>query len=188
MTLIVRSSLLLPGKDFSPGEIAVVAASVAAAGATAIGAGIVSPTGEDTPSAYAEELLAVARAAPRLLVTADGWSVVRADGEAFLDLHWRPVAEHQAFLDDRAAAADPPSDITVAGSVGTLFRYTGTEDFTALWIDGEDSVELRGGSASEAEFCWLPPAWRCADRWRPSRPWLPVCSCIGGCTHSPITR
>lgn len=82
-----------------------MAASVAAAGATAIGAGIVSPIGEDTPSAYAEELLAVARAAPRLLVTADGWSVVRADefsidygeiqfsdGEAFLDLHWRPVA------------------------------------------------------------------------------------------------
>ena len=39
----------------------------------------------------------------------------------------------------------------MAGHEGKLFRYTGSEDFTALWIDGDHSVTLRG-AMSEAEF------------------------------------
>lgn len=149
-------------------RLAIVA--VAAAAATAVTVGLVTTTGGGTApnsaqSAYADELVAVAEAAPRMLVTADGWGVGWAsefgaenggirfsNGDEALDLLWRPVAEHQTYVDDRAANADALGDITMGGHDATLFRYSNSNDFTALWIDGDHSVELRGVQPSEADF------------------------------------
>ena len=65
-------------------RFAIVAGAAAAATAVAVGLVTMTPTGNDsaqsTPnSAYADELVAVAEGAPRLLMTADGWSITRAD-------------------------------------------------------------------------------------------------------------
>lgn len=118
---------------------------------------VVQPLGRQTTSAWAAEVLEVAESAPRLLVTEPGWTVTRADefsielgemafsnGQRELDLHWRAASEHDDFVQDRAASADSPSTITVAGHQAVLFQYTGTTDFTTLWLDGDHSVELRG--------------------------------------------
>lgn len=94
---------------------------------------------------------------PLLLVGHEGWRVSRADqydlttgemtftnGERELELNWRPADTHADYLDDRASGAAETWDFEIAGRHGTLFRYEGTTDFTAMWVDGDLSLELRG--------------------------------------------
>lgn len=95
--------------------------------------------------------------APFLLVGHAGWDVSRADqysptegemtftnGENEVNLTWRPAETHEDYVDDRAADAAETWDVEIARRHGKLFRYEGTTDFTALWIDGDLSLELRG--------------------------------------------
>lgn len=94
---------------------------------------------------------------PLLLVGHAGWSVSRADqhdrvegemtftnGERELDLTWRPAETHEDYVEDRAAEAAQEWDVHIARRDGKLFRYEGTTDFTAMWVDGDLSLELRG--------------------------------------------
>ena len=96
------------------------------------------------------------RDAPLLLITEEGWKVSRADeygvkmgevsftnGEQGIELFWRPAKTHDSYVQDRADASTS-YDITIAGQEGILFQYDGTTSFTALWLDGPLSLELRG--------------------------------------------
>ncbi|HEX2058136.1 MAG TPA: hypothetical protein VHI71_07180 [Actinomycetota bacterium] len=95
--------------------------------------------------------------APLLLVGHAGWRVSRADqyeldegemtftnGERELELTWRPAASHDEYVEDRNVEAADSWDVEIANRHGRLFRYDGTTDFTALWVDGDLSLELRG--------------------------------------------
>ncbi len=140
-------------------------AAVAVAAALVAVALVVLPKGGNDTSAWAAEVLAVAEASPRLLVDLPGWTVIRADeftveygemtffnGERMIDLHWRASDTHDGYVDDRAHSADPPWAITVDGHPATEFRYTGTNDFTTLWLDGEHSLEARGVFPDRASY------------------------------------
>ena len=140
-------------------------AAIAAAAALVALALVVLPKGGNDTSAWAAEILAVAEASPRLLVDLPGWTVIRADeftveygemtffnGERMLDLHWRASDTHDGYVDDRAHSADPPWAITVNGHPATQFQYTGTNDFTTLWLDGQHSLEARGVFPDRASY------------------------------------
>lgn len=137
----------------------------AAAAAAALLVAIVVGVGGDSSSAYAAEIVAVAEASPRLLIDGGGWVVTRADefdveqgemtfeqGTSSVDLHWRSADAHSGFVEDRREGADLQEAIVIAGDSGELFRYAGTDSFTALWMRGDHSLELRVDGTSEAEF------------------------------------
>jgi len=125
-----------------------IAGSDIAAPSTAV------PHVEDTATT---STTAVVGDAPRLLVDLPGWNVVRYDdhspidgemtffdGQYALDVTWRAADTHDPYVDDRANSSEPPREITVNGFPATEFQYSGTTDFTTLWIDGERSFEARG--------------------------------------------
>jgi hypothetical protein len=127
--------------------VAPIAAAVALA-STLIGAG------GETAWASAVE---VARAAPRLLVTDPGWTVARADefiaeyGEMTfvrdtqqLEITWGPGQDHKVGVEKRAAELEALPTVLVAGDSAHVFRYPGTNEFSAFWLRGEWSVEARG--------------------------------------------
>jgi hypothetical protein len=137
---------------------AVLAAGLVLGGASVVGAvrdegGPVAPAsgGDHEPEARQTE------GTPLLLIGHAGWRVSRADqytstegemtftnGEREMSLTWRPAGTHGDFLEDRAAEAAETWDVEIARRHGKLFRYEGTTDFTAMWRDGELSLELRG--------------------------------------------
>jgi hypothetical protein len=156
----------------------------AAAIATALvfaGAGTVDalrPSGAShTPgSSPGEDSQDSTREAPLLLVTAEGWRVIRAhqqfalvgeltfsDGERELALTWRPADTHEEYVDDRRADGNTSWDITMAGRDGILFQYDGTTDFTALWLDGRRSLELRGVFDTVEEYLAVAETLRRVD-------------------------
>lgn len=138
---------------------------VAAAAAVVAGIALDVGVGNQPTSAYAAEIVAVAEGAPRLLVDADGWDVTRADqfrvdygemtfenGAESADLHWRPAATHADFVADRQAGGDPVVPIEIAGDAGELLRTRGTDTYTALWLRGDHSLELRIDETTEEAF------------------------------------
>jgi hypothetical protein len=119
--------------------------------------GVVSLQESDTGSAWAAPLVRIAEDSPRLLLAEAGWDVVRADefsgelgemtfsnGDSEMDLSWIPAKDHDVRVDDRRRSAQKSWNMTIAGRDALLFRYEGTTDFTALWRDGDHSLELRG--------------------------------------------
>lgn len=95
--------------------------------------------------------------APLLLVTEEGWRVTRADqydagtgemtfknGSQELELNWRPADTHASYVEDREHDAGETWDVTIAGRPALLIQYEGYNDFTALWLDGDKSLEMRG--------------------------------------------
>ena len=125
------------------------------------------------------------RGAPLLLITAEGWRVIRADaqtpkmgeisftnGTDEIELFWRPADTHEDYVQDRAAGSHEPWEITVAGHEGVLFQYEGTADFTALWLDEPLSLELRGGFDNIDEYRAVAEtlAFVSEDRWLSALP------------------
>lgn len=157
-------------------RFAAVIGAGAIVAAIAFGAvGIVSNLGGSTqmiqPSSGSEEPgggTDTRRDAPLLLITEEGWRVTRADeygvksgevsftnGDQEIELFWRPANTHEDYVDDRADQTIQ-HDITIAGQEGILFEGTyehqGTRVFTALWLDGPLSLELRGGFATIDDY------------------------------------
>jgi hypothetical protein len=139
--------------------VGVVAASLAFGGA-----GIVRLAGgQGTPSRPASSPTSGSDAssapidAPFLLVTEEGWRVTYADeygdeigemrftdGTHELDLHWQPRKYHHDYLLDRRRGSEAEWPLEIAGKDAVLFKYQGRNDFTAMWLDGDSSFELRG--------------------------------------------
>ena len=140
--------------------VAPIAAAVAIA-STLVGAG------GETAWASAVE---VARTAPRLLVDEPGWKVARADefsveygemtfvrvspasAEQQFEVRWQTARDHEFGVDKRATELDVLPEVAVAGDTASVFRYPGTNDFTALWLRDGWSVEARGLAPSAAAF------------------------------------
>lgn len=135
-----------------------VAAALVFGGVAAVGAVRDEPASPVRPASGGEEPPPrQLEGTPLLLVGHEGWRVSRADqydfaegemtftnGERELDLTWRPAGTHDEYLEDRAAEAAETWDVHIARRDGKLFRYEGTTDFTAMWVDGDLSLELRG--------------------------------------------
>ena len=137
---------------------AAVATSLVFAGVGAVDALTGSRPSIDPGSGTPQEVDDGASDAPLLLVTAEGWRVTRAhqqsaligelafaDREREIVLTWRPADTHDDYVEDRLADDTGPTwDVTIAGHEAILVQYDGTTDFTALWLDGRRSLELRG--------------------------------------------
>jgi hypothetical protein len=145
----------------------IAAAAVLAIAITGAGITVVVKRNRGGLMDSASSDVAPARTGPRLLVTENGWTVTRADEDSDIagigemefsngrnraSLMWRPASLHQSYVDDRAHSADPPTDISIDGHPGVLFRYTGANDFTALWLSGKSSLELRADFDSESAY------------------------------------
>ena len=137
--------------------VGIAAIAVAVAGVGVVNA--VDDSRREIPPGSGEGASGVnnGRTAPLLLITAEGWTVARADeygvkmGEVSfenegqqIELFWRPANTHDSYVEDRAAGSKNLGTITVAGKDAVLFQYEGTTDFTAMWLDGPLSLELRG--------------------------------------------
>ena len=135
--------------------------------ASVIAAAIVAVAvlGRGSESAWAAELVRVAEQAPRLLVDAPGWRVTRADqfgadlgemtfsnGERELELRWSPAQRLAQTLRDRGDKVDVVTTVRAGGAEIRVFRYRGTNDFTAVWVRGDSMLELRGFAADAATF------------------------------------
>lgn len=149
----------------------VALAAAAAAAAAVVGVVVTSSEPEDrtAKSVWAPRLVRLAQESPRLLVTAPGWRVTRADGfgtegaemtfgngRYWVGLYWYPGDLYEQYVDDRRTGADATSALRVAGSDAVLFRHDGTAlgtTFYALWREGVHVVELRTDVVpSTAEF------------------------------------
>src|SRR5262249_38435700 len=97
-----------------------------------------------------------------------GWSVARADefsvssgemtfrnGGHELELRWELGSRPDGKLADRAAPSDLASTATVAGVQAHVYRYAGTNDFTAVWLRGHYTLEARGIAADLRAFTTL---------------------------------
>jgi len=116
------------------------------------------------------------RTAPLLLITAEGWSVTRADeygvksgeitfknGKQEIDLFWRPAKTHDDYVRDRAASGPELEPMTIAGKEAVVFQTEGTTAFQAMWLEGPLSLELSGGAESEAAFRKLAASLQFVD-------------------------
>jgi hypothetical protein len=106
---------------------------------------------------FAAEVVRAAESSPRLLL--DGWSVTRVDewsagegemtfarGSRTLALSWWPAS--------RTGPVGKDSDkLTVSGR--TVYRYHGTNDYTAFWRSGDATVEARALAADPEAFAAL---------------------------------
>lgn len=159
---VLRRSTLVKAR--ASRALTVVATATAVAALVVGGAGVVDAVREGetrvTPGSggpSASEGPRQTDDTPLLLVLEDGWRVSRADqysltegemtftnGARELELTWRPAASHEDYVADRADGATDLGAIDIARRHGKLFQYEGTTDFTALWLDGDLSLELRG--------------------------------------------
>jgi hypothetical protein len=117
---------------------------------------VIALTSAGGPS-FAAELVRAAEASPRLLM--DDWKVTRVDewsagqgemtfasGARTLQLSWWPAS--------RSGPIGKDSDKLTVGD-RTIYRYHGTNDYTAFWRAGEVTVEARALAASPPEFAAL---------------------------------
>jgi hypothetical protein len=133
-----------------------IAAPAVAAAVAAIVVGI-TLSGRSDGQAWAAALVRVAEAAPRLLVDEPGWEVTRADelsvdyGEMTLandgqrlDLKWLPAGQYDHAVATRVAEMDDLGTAPAANVEARVFRYPGTNDYVAVWLQGDYTVEARG--------------------------------------------
>ncbi len=116
----------------------------------------------DSQPVFAASAIKVAETNPRLLMTASGWSVTRADeftaaqgemtfsnGPDEVDLFWRPAGQYQSYLRDRQADSNDRTEIAFLGRPATMFTYTdtaagkGPSFDTIVSPDGKTFVEIR---------------------------------------------
>lgn len=134
------------------GLAAGLAVGLAAVAALVLGGG---PGGAGRPE-FAAAAVAVAEANPRLLVTAPGWRVTRADqfepdqgevsfgdGRHRLAITWYPARYYRRYLRDRSHVG-PQRRSTLLGRAATTVHYGRGEYATMLAPRGSVFLELRG--------------------------------------------
>jgi hypothetical protein len=113
---------------------------------------------------FAAAAVRVAEANPRLLVTAPGWKIVRADafepdsGELTLsdgthrfEIHWYPARLYRQYLRDRAKVSAPQHG-ALLGMRATTVDYGREEYATTLSPNGDVFVEVRGHLGSRSAY------------------------------------
>lgn len=133
------------------------AAAVAAVGAIAV-VDHLGSTDDPAASAFSAKLVAKAERNPRILLDAPGWTVDTVygfgdeegtlrfvNGDAELELNWRPVASYNDYFQDREDNSSIGHRNTrLFGQEARLFTYSATDHATMLKPDGRSFVELRG--------------------------------------------
>jgi hypothetical protein len=113
---------------------------------------------------FAVAAIRVAEANPRLLVTAPGWKIVRADefepdsgelafsnGSHRFDIHWYPARLYEQYLRDRANVSTPEHG-TLLGQRATTVDYRREEYATMLSPQGSVFIEVRGRLGSKRAY------------------------------------
>jgi hypothetical protein len=93
----------------------------------------------DDQPVFAASAIRVAKTNPRLLMTAPGWSVTRADeftadqgemtfsnGSDEVNLFWRPAGQYRSYLGDRANDSSDQTQVAFLGAPAKMFTYTDT--------------------------------------------------------------
>lgn len=137
-------------------------AFVAAVAAFVIG---MTLSGRNGDQAWAAALVRVAEAAPRLLVDQPGWQVTRADqfsvdygemtladGHRELEIKWLSASQYDHAVETRVAEMDDLATAPAADSEARLFRYPGTNEYVAVWLRGDYTVEARGVAPDAGAF------------------------------------
>jgi hypothetical protein len=139
-------------------KLAIRTAGVAAAGAVAIViatlTGVIGGSGGGQ-SAFAQAAVEVARANPRLLVTAPGWAVTSANefepdqgevqfgnGKRALSMTWYPADAYQDYYKDRSFVQRTSMTFPELGRSRTV-RYSSTDFATMLEPQGDVFLEIR---------------------------------------------
>lgn len=153
---------------------AVGLAAVAVLAALLVAGGWLRGSGGGQPE-FAAAAIRVAEANPRLLVTAPGWKIVRADefetdsGELTFsddshrfDVHWYPAKYYGRYLRDRATVSAPEHG-TLLGQRATTVEYSPTEYATMLSPQGSVFIEVRGRLGSRPAYDEILHSLRAVD-------------------------
>ncbi len=124
---------------------------------------------------FAAAAIQVAEANPRLLVSAPGWKIVRADefeldegeltfsdGSHEFDIHWYPAGQYESFLRDRANVSTPEHG-TMLGQQATTVDYGREEYATMLSPQGNVFIEVRGQLGSKSAYEEILRSLRAVD-------------------------
>ncbi|HEY8813578.1 MAG TPA: hypothetical protein VIP57_00515, partial [Candidatus Dormibacteraeota bacterium] len=138
-------------------------AAIAAIAALLVVGGWLGGPGSGRPE-FAVAAIRVAEANPRLLVSAPGWRIVRADefepdsgeltfsdGSHRFDIHWYPARQYKQYLRDRADVSTPEHGILL-GQRATTVDYTREEYATMLSPQGSVFIEVRGLLGSKRAY------------------------------------
>jgi hypothetical protein len=160
-----------PGRRLhSMGVRVAVVAGVAAVVLGIIAVGTFDSPRPDGRSVWAAELVRIAEDSPRLLIGEEGWTVTGVDefsgetgavmfarGRSWVELSWRPADEHASYFQGWKHGAEASWKITIAGHEAVLFRRKGPTPpgfphvLTAMWLNGEHSMELRSDVIQTAD-------------------------------------
>jgi hypothetical protein len=137
-------------------------------------AGLLGGSGGSRPE-FATAAVRVAEANPRLLVTAPGWEIVRADefepdsgelnfsdGQRRFDVHWYPAYLYEEMLRDRANVSRPEHGMLL-GRDATTVTYSHQEYATMLPPQGRVFVEVRGRLGSKQAYEEILRSLRAVD-------------------------
>jgi hypothetical protein len=138
-------------------------AAVAVLAALLTFGGLLGGSGSGRPE-FAAAAIRVAEANPRLLVTAPGWEIVRADefepdsgeltfsdGDRQFAVHWYQARYYGEYLRDRADVS-APEEGTLLGQRTTTVEYSPEEFATMLAPQGSVFVEVRGKLGSRGAY------------------------------------
>lgn len=138
-------------------------AAVAVLAALLVAGGWLRGSGGGHPE-FAAAAIRVAEANPRLLVTAPGWEIIRADefetnsgeltfsdGSRRFEIHWYPARQYQEYLRDRADVSTPERG-TLLGQTATTVDYGRDEYATMLSPQGSVFIEVRGRLGTRAAY------------------------------------
>jgi hypothetical protein len=139
-------------------------AAVAVLAALLVAGGWLRGVGGGGHPEFAAAAIRVAEANPRLLVTAPGWKIVRADefeadsgeltfsdGSHRFDVHWYPAKYYGQYLRDRATVSTPDRG-SLLGQTATTVEYSPTEYATMLSPQGSVFIEVRGQLGSRTAY------------------------------------
>ena len=138
-------------------------AAVAVLAALLVASGWLRSGGGKHPE-FAAAAVRVAEANPRLLVSAPGWRIVRADefetdsgeltfsnGSRRFEVHWYPARYYGQYLRDRATVS-PPEEGALLGQRATTVEYSPDEYATMLTPQGSVFIEVRGRLGSKPAY------------------------------------
>lgn len=138
-------------------------AAVAALAAALVFGGWLGGPGSSRPE-FAAAAIQVAETNPRLLVTAPGWKIVRADefepdsgeltfsdGSHRFDVHWYAARWYEGYLRDRADVSAAEHG-TLLGQRATTVEYSPAEYATMLSPQGSVFIEVRGRLGSRRAY------------------------------------
>lgn len=158
-----RPRVALPGMGRRRATLGLGLAAVAVLALLLVFSGSLGGPGGGQPQ-FAAAAIRVAQANPRLLITAPGWKIVRADefepdsgelsfsdGRHRFDIHWYPARFYDQYLRDRAYVSAPEHG-TLLGEHATTVDYTREEYATMLSPQGSVFIEVRGRLGSKSAY------------------------------------